>query len=251
MRFFLSPSPLYSQTSWGILSLLLIGCAGATPVKVGANTTLPPPSLPQFDYLVGPGDVLRVNVAGEPELSSAPYKANVPGSPVGASGAIQLPFIGVVPVSGKTVFQIKEDVEARLLQYLKVPSVDVAVVEFGAKRFYVLGEVQKPGMFILDRPITALQAVSLTGGFTPDANRKQIALIRGAVKAENIALFSAERLTAEGNFAIAPGDMVFVGRHSWAGASQVARDLVSVLQLISLPVGTARDIAFFQDIRGQ
>jgi polysaccharide export outer membrane protein len=154
-----------------------------------------------------------------------------------------------VDVAHKTVFEIKGKVEAKLKKYLKNPMVDVAVIEFGSQRIYVLGEVRNPGMFILDHPMTALQALALTGGFTDDANREQIAWVRGSVDPDNIVLFNAETLNSSGDIRLVSGDMIFIGRHKWAGVGAVARDLVPILQLISLPIGTARDVALFQDIR--
>ncbi len=204
-----------------------------------------------FDYRVGPGDVLRVNVAGHPTLSSAPSKQNVPGSPVDGTGSIQLPYDIVVHVSGMTVFEVKKAVEERLLQYLKRPAVDVAVVEYGSQRVFVLGEVKNPGMFILDRPMTALQALALTGGFGPDANREQVALFHGQVAEENLVFFNAINLSGAANDFLRPNDVLFVGQRHWAGISQAARDLVPILQLVSLPVGTARDVALFQDLRNR
>jgi len=238
--------------SFSLASILVCALGACSSESIEANAT--PDTLDRvgptvFDYLVGTGDVLRVNVAGHPDLSSAPYKQNTLGSPVDGRGNIQLPYIGEVAVGGKSVFQIKIAVEEKLRKYLKQPLADVAVIEFHSHRVYILGEVRSPGMFHLDRPMTALQALALTGGFTDDANREQIALVRGAVNPDNIVLFDAERLTAGGDFTLSSGDMVFVGRHKWAGVGAVARDLVPLLQLISVPVGTARDVALFQDIR--
>jgi hypothetical protein len=45
--------------------------------------------------------------------------------------------------------------------------------------------------------------------------------------------------------------MLFISRHKWAGVGAVARDLIPILQLISVPVGTARDVALFEDIRSR
>ncbi len=228
--------------------LLMAACS--TP-ELAAPATSPANAISSlnFDYRVGPGDVLRVNVAGHPDLSSAPYKQSIPGSPVDGRGTIQLPYIGAISVSGMTVFEIKEKVEQKLKRYLKRPAADIAVVEFGSKRVFVLGEVQNPGMFILDRPMTALQALSLTGGFTGDADRKQIALFSGPIALDNLKAFDATTLEgAAANF-LKSNDLIFVRQRGAAGWAQWARDLVPVLQLVSLPVGTARDVALFQDIR--
>jgi|GEM_PF-919677 len=249
--FLLSPSRLPILLTGLCLATNLFGCSSAFVI---APNSLPPGTAAAslsltFDYRVGPGDVLRVNVAGHPDLSSAPHKQNVRGSPIDGSGAIQLPYIGVVKVTGMTVFEVKAEVEKQLLEFLKRPAVDVAVVEFGSQRIFILGEVKNPGMFILDRPMTALQALSLTGGFTSDANRKQIALFQGPVSVNNMKTLNAITLAGAANELLHPNDLIFVGQRHWAGASQMARDLVPILQLISLPVGTARDVALFQDLR--
>jgi protein involved in polysaccharide export with SLBB domain len=225
----------------------LAACSSETIQGDATPDTLPLPAPQAFEYRVGPGDVLRVNVAGHPELSSAPLRSGVTGSPVDGSGKIQLPYIGEVEVSGKTVFEVKASVELLLERFLKKPMADVAVVEFGSQRVYVLGEVNKPGMFVLDRPLTASQILALTGGFTSDANREQIALVRGRVAPENIVLFDADSLNSGGDFFVAAGDMVFVGRRAWSGVAAAARDLVPILQILALPVGTARDVALIQD----
>lgn len=202
-----------------------------------------------FDYRVGPGDVLRVNVFGHPELSSAPYQGATPGTPVDGSGSISLPLIGFLDVNGKTVFEIQVQVLEELRVYLRRPKVDVSVIHFGSKRLFVLGEVNQPGMFILDRPTSLIQALSLTGGFTVDANREQVALVRGPIAEESVILVNFDDLDPTASIQVQPGDVVFIGRRRWAAVGQVARDLVPILQLVALPIGTARDVALFQDIR--
>jgi polysaccharide export outer membrane protein len=243
------PPTLMNQFFLFPLSLVLIACS--TPELAPSQVSGPITTSLTFDYKVGPGDVLRVNVAGHPDLSSTPFRQNILGSPVDGSGCIQLPYLGEVTVSGMTVFGVKSVVEERLLKYLKRPAVDVAVVEYGSQRIFILGEVQKPGMFVLDRPMTALQALSLTGGFTADANREQIALFQGAVAVDQMQTLNAITLEGSVGELMRPNDVIFVSQRDWAEASQMARDLVPILQLISLPIGTARDVALFQDLRNR
>lgn len=243
------PSPL----PFLVPPLLLAACSSTPEVLERGSQTAPeevPVYAPRtFDYLVGPRDVLRVNVLGHPELSSAPYKPNTPGSPVDAQGRIQLPLVGSVEVAGKNLQQIREDLLARLGEYLKHPQVDVAMVEFGAYRYYIVGEVNQPGVFVLDRPLTVLEALSRAGGYTRFAYRDEVALVHGPVAEENITLFSTDDLDPLTNRYIQPDDIIFVGRRSWAEVAEVAQDLVPLMQAIFLPVSTARDIAIIQDIR--
>lgn len=231
------------------VALVVGGCSTRPIEATGSPDSLPLPPPLEYEYTVGPGDVLRVNVAGHPELSSGSLGLNRIGTPVDASGQIQLPYVGALPVSGLTVFEIKAEIEEALLRFLKKPYADVAVVEFHSKRVFVMGEVANPGMLILDRPLSLRQAITLTGGFTADADRHQVALVRGPVRPENIVLMDAEELVAGGAFQVAAGDLIFVARHRWAGVADVARDLVPMLQVISIPIGTARDAAQFEDLR--
>jgi len=234
-----------------VLLAFIAACSSSAIQSTTTPADLPAPVATTFAYLVGPGDILRINVSGHPELSSAIYETNAPGSPVDGRGNIQLPYVGSLHVAGKDVFEIKLLLEKSLLKYLKRPSVEVDVLNFNSHRIYVMGEVRLPGSFILDRPLTAMQVLSLTGGFTDDANREQVALIRGDITPDNIVLFDAEHLNDGGDFVLHSGDMLFISRHKWAGVGAVARDLIPILQLISVPVGTARDIALFEDIRNR
>lgn len=234
---------------------LSISACGSDPPEVldneqPANLNLREmPAVPTFDYRIGPRDVLRVNVFGHPELSSATFQGSTPGTPVSSSGMISLPLIGNLDCNGKTVFEIQEDIVLALRRYIKQPHVDIAVLEFRAHRVFVLGEVETPGMYTLDRPLNLLQALALGGGFTSDANREQVALVRGPISEENVRLFNAQELDPLGSAPVRAGDILFVGRRSWADLAQAARDLVPLLQVVALPVSTVRDVVIIENIR--
>jgi polysaccharide biosynthesis/export protein len=216
------------------------------PLAGGMNSMMP---IPAFEYLVGPGDVLRVNVFRHPELGSGIYRANTPGSPVDAGGMISLPLIGDVIASGRTVFTVRDEIETRLAAYLRTPKADVSVLEHNAHRFYVFGEIRRPGVFIMDRPTTAMEGLALAGGYTLDADRMNVALIRGPIAEENITIFDTKDLDPVAGSILQSGDILFVTQRKWASIGQAARDLVPLLQLVSLPIGTARDVVLIEDIR--
>lgn len=244
------PSLLLGALAW----LCVMGACSSEPPRVldhdAPAAETPTWGEPQvFDYLLGPNDVLRVNVWRHPELGSGLYRANTPGTPVDGSGKISLPVIGEVAASGRTIFDLRDEIEARLGVYLRDPRVDISILEQNAHRYYVFGEVKKPGMFVMDRPMTAIQALAMAGGYTTDADRNHIALVRGPIAEENVTLFDTEDLDPLAAMSIRDGDLIFVTQRDWAGVGQAARDLVPLLQLISLPVGTARDIVLIEDIR--
>ncbi len=234
--------------------LLLAGCSSTPEVLTGPVPAPPNQGFavtPSFDYRIGPGDILRINVFRHPELSSAFFKASTPGTPVDGNGTIALPFLDPIPVNGDSVFQVRDKVAQGLSEYMVNPKVDVAVIEFHAHRVYVVGEVKNPGMFVLDRSITAQQALALAGGFTNFSYRDEIALIRGPVKPENVTLFNADEVDPRSSMVLQADDIIFVGRRAFSGVGQAFQDLVPILQVISLPISTARDVAIFNDVRGR
>ncbi len=235
------------------LAALAFGCSNEPP-RVLENSLDGEPmagtnQVPSFDYLVGPRDVLRVSIFRHPELSSPLYQGNSAGSPVSGAGEMHLPLVGTIQVSGHTVFEIRDQIQTRLKQYLRQPSVDVSVVEFNAHRYFVFGEVSRPGMYVMDRPTRAIEGLASAGGFTTDANRTHIALIRGELREENLVLINATDIDPAAGIWLNDSDIIFVSQRAWASVGQAARDLVPLLQLISLPIGTARDVALIADIR--
>ena len=197
---------------------------------------------PPAEYIVGPGDVLRVNVYGHPDLSSQLYTNSNPGTPVDGAGRIQLPLIDPIEVSGMSVIEVREAVTLSLKSYLKDPRVDVAVTEFRAHRYVVLGEVNRPGVYGLSKPITALEAMAKAGGFSPSANRSQFIWMKGGLREENLMLLDGRAL--DGNLAqlISHGDVIFVGRRAWVDRAEAVKDVIPILQAIAIPIATAANL---------
>lgn len=115
-------------------------------------------------YKVGPGDLLELTVLGVPELSRDVR--------VDGGGAVVLPLIGVVPVGGKTVAQASQLVAERYgKSYLRDPQVSVLVKEYRSQRITVLGSVNKPEVYSVQRRVGVLEALAMAGGLTPQAGR--------------------------------------------------------------------------------
>lgn len=207
--------------------------------------TAPAPAavLPPLAYTIGPGDVLRVNVFAHPELSSGEWKQGGLGSPVDGSGQVMLPLLGAVPVAGATVVEVGELLEQRLARYLREPHVDVAVLEFGSQRFVVCGAVRAPGVYVLERPTSVLEALARAGGPDEAANLEQIAWVHGPLRPENLRLFDASEIDPVGASAIASGDLIYVGRRGWAYTADAARDVLPILQAVVLPLSVALQAA--------
>ena len=156
----------------------------ASPVLEQQTITVPIIAVeksPAGDYLVGPGDVLLVNVNGKFELSSPGLNgasSKVSGSRVDESGAIRLPLVGRVPVAGMTLTQIDTQLRQIFSQYLTDPWVVVEISEYKSRPLYLLGQFRNAGTFYMDRPLTLLNGLALGGGMLDTANLRSARLIR-------------------------------------------------------------------------
>ena len=122
------------------------------------------------DYLIGADDVLAINVWKEPDLSRT--------VPVRPDGRITLPLIGDIAASGTTPRQLQASIEQDLSKYISKPAVTVIVQEAKSHKFNIVGEVQKPGAYVLTGPLTVLDAIALAGGFRDWAKVKSIYVLR-------------------------------------------------------------------------
>jgi polysaccharide export outer membrane protein len=122
---------------------------------------------------MGVDDVIEVSVYKDPDLTRT--------VPVRPDGKISLPIVGEVVASGRTPEEIRTEVIDRLHQYVKDPTVvSVIVREVHSARFYVIGEVMKPGVYPLHDDTTALQAVAVAGGAGEFSARDRATVIRAA-----------------------------------------------------------------------
>ncbi|MFN9459281.1 MAG: polysaccharide biosynthesis/export family protein [Acidobacteriota bacterium] len=122
-------------------------------------------------YKLGPEEVIGVKVWREPELSGQFV--------VRPDGRITLPLSGDMAVEGKTLDEVKEMIKKAYSEQLNRPELTVALLRVGSKKYYLVGEVNRTGMFPLVVPITVLEALNAAGGLREFANKKKITVLRG------------------------------------------------------------------------
>jgi polysaccharide biosynthesis/export protein len=122
------------------------------------------------NYLIGPQDVLDINVWKEAELTRQ--------VPVRPDGKISIPLLNDVQAAGLTPQQLSEEITTGLKKYITDPQVTVIVNTINSQRIYILGEVNRAGAYPLLPAMTAVQALSSAGGFTPYASIKKIYIMR-------------------------------------------------------------------------
>ena len=122
------------------------------------------------EYRLGPGDKLRIEVYGEPQLSQALQ--------VRPDGKITLTLIGDVLAAGRTSLELRDALTTALKSYVNNPAVTVIVQDALANQIDVAGEVESPGQQVLMGPVTILQAISRAGGPKEFAKRGSIYVLR-------------------------------------------------------------------------
>lgn len=122
------------------------------------------------DYRLGPGDKLRVEVYGQPQLSQSLQ--------VRPDGKITLPLVGDVLAAGKTSLQVRDELSQAFKEYVNNPVVTVIVQEATSAQIYVIGEVGTPGAQVLEGPTTVLQALAAAGGLKEFADKGGIHVLR-------------------------------------------------------------------------
>jgi|SRR5690554_1107871 len=121
-------------------------------------------------YKLASGDVIRINVFGEADLTFEQIRLN-------DAGTFSYPFIGEVRANGRTAAEL----ERMLIQglkgdYLIDPKVSVTILEY--RDFFVNGEVRSPGGYPFKPGMTLRTAVALAGGLSERASESKISIVR-------------------------------------------------------------------------
>lgn len=159
--------------------------------------------------LIGPGDVLNVQVFDTPELSAEAAR-------VSQTGQVTIPVLGMVQVAGLNAEQAARHIEAELRArgIMVDPHVIVSIVEYATQGATMLGEIRAPGVYPTFGGRRLLDMIALAGGVSASAGKIVIIAHRDDPEhPEKIALVrNAEALGSQQNPVILPGDTVMVGR---------------------------------------
>lgn len=216
-------------------------------------------------YILGPDDQVTVRVLDLEEFNGG-GGANTKefAYRIDLRGMVNLPMVGRMKAAGQTVEQLEAALVERLKEYLKTPSVTVAVVEYKSQPISVIGQVTTPGVHQLQGRKTLLEVISVVGGLKPDAGH-QIKITRkieyGAIPlasaktdptgAYSVAEISVKRImnaqSPEENIQIQPFDVIsvpkaelvyVVGNVKKSGGFILGdRERVTALQALSMAEG--------------
>lgn len=179
---------------------------GVFTVAVAAQPAAPATQGQQPDYLLHAGDQIEISVWREEDMQRTVI--------VRPDGKFTFPLTGEVVAAGRTVAQIRSDIEQRLQQYIPEPVVTVSVTGIEGNRIYVIGQVNKPGSYVMNPGLSVMQVLSLAGGTTPYAALNDIIVIRGSGARQQTLNFRYADVSRgrglEQNIQLESGDVVVV-----------------------------------------
>jgi len=157
-------------------------------------------------YPIGPGDVLGISIWKDDALTKEVV--------VLPDGLISFPLLGLVKAAGKTVAQLRSELEEKISRYVTDPVLNVEVKQVNSMIVYVIGRVNSPGRFNLNTNVSALQALATAGGLNPFAKRDKIKILRQESGKTRIYPFNydeiAEGRRLEENIELKRGDVIVV-----------------------------------------
>ena len=183
-------------------TILLMTLIIAMPVR---GSDQPPVPYTQ-DYIIGPGDIIGISVWNNEALTRQVT--------VLPDGKIHFPLIGEVVVGGKTLVDLEKELKQRIGEFVPTPDLTVMVQQVNSMLIYVIGKVNRPGMFALTTNINVLQALTMAGGLNAFAKRNKIKIFRKEKDKTVILPFEYDDVTdgenLEQNIELKRGDVVVV-----------------------------------------
>jgi polysaccharide export outer membrane protein len=180
-------------------------------VTVGQQVAAQEPSV-DSEYRIGPEDVLLISVWQNAELTRT--------VPVRPDGKISLPLLNDVQAAGLTPMQLRDQLKAKLAEYVPAAELSVIVAEIRSVKVSVIGKVMSPRRLQLKGPTTVLDALAEAGGFQEFADTEKIVVLRPNAVAGRPATafkripFSYKKAISAGgeadNFTLQSGDIIVV-----------------------------------------
>lgn len=188
--------------NWCFRYLCIFGLAVAIAATAGAQQVVPPDQ----SYKVLPGDMLQISVWGEENLQEEVL--------VRPDGAFSFPLCGDISARNRSVIELQEEITKRLSRYISDPVVTVSVAQVLGNKVYVIGQVTRPGVFVVNPQVDVLQALSMAGGTTPFASLNDIKILRRTGDRQQALQFRYNEVVKgrnlEQNVILQSGDVVVV-----------------------------------------
>ena len=194
-----------SNVPWWSALGEMIGLADSDP-GLAIGPTASHKALLATDYIIGPGDVIGISVWKDDSLTRTVV--------VLPDGKITFPLLGDLVAGGKTVAQLKKDLESGLTRYVADSNVTVEVKQSNSMIIYIIGRVNAPGRQVMLANTNVLQALAMAGGPNPFAKKRDVKIFRQEEGITAMFLFDydavAEGRHLEMNIELKRGDVIIV-----------------------------------------
>ncbi len=182
--------------------------------------------------IIDTGDKLNIQVYKEPDLSGV-FSVN-------SSGKINYPLLGEVYAQSLSLEELKQFLYDKLNEkYVTNPQIEITITESSTKSVSMLGQINKPGNYILTHHLTLLKLISQNGGFTPDASTKNVRIVRtnGDGKKETLEVDVDKVIQGLADDVILrSGDIIFVDfRSKEEVKKEVAKNYITLLGQVAKP----------------
>jgi len=173
-----------------------------------------------------------------------------------SDGNIFVPYAGTINVEGKSIAELTQIISVRLVKYVTDPQVvidivrlnnparivdpqvDIELTTIGGRKVFVLGEVNRPGVFVADGELDVVGAIASAGGATLDAKTENVVLMRGGVaqKGSEVTVFDLKKMLRDGdrsgNLTLQKGDVIYVPRTFIAKVDRFFEHLAKIIKPI-------------------
>lgn len=165
-----------------------------------------PSARAEIAYLIQPGDLVEISVWHEPDLQKELL--------VRPDGTITLPLVGELVAGGKSVKEVQSALSDHLQRFIPDPVVTVGIKQPLGNKVYVIGKVNRPGEFVINRDVDVMQALSMAAGTAKFAELKEIIVLRRIGEEQSVFRFNYDEVQLGQNLGqnimLRSGDVVVV-----------------------------------------
>lgn len=190
-----------------LVAVFVGGCASSYPPAPGLAAS------PDYNYIIGPGDMVNIQVWRNPELSMS--------VPVRPDGKLASPLVEDLQAMGKSPTALARDIEQALGKFIRDPVVTVIVTGFVgpySEQIRVIGEAAKPQILAYKQKMTVLDVMIAVGGLTDFADGNRASILRtseGGSKQYGVRLKDlVKKGDVSANVEVKPGDVLIIPQ-SW------------------------------------
>lgn len=228
--------------------LLLVSVASCAP-----KPSPPPPAAtskggtsgsPARRAVLGYGDEVSIAIWRSDDLKTT--------ARVDETGNIHLPLVGDVHAGGRTVAELRADLAKAYARYLVDPQVTVGVSSLKSQTALVMGEVKSQGVVSVDHDMTLFEAIARAGGFTDNAGKYMVVLLRPQGDTPRAYILDMRLGTKVGegvvgfNRYLEGGDILYVPKSTMASVEEFMAHMNSILNTV---VNAERFVIFMPQLR--